>query len=69
MEMTGRLINLRNEFIGQMPAAFERTFSIFIGGEWISITEAEHDAAFRRSGQDRTSVEAAFIANQIAAAA
>lgn len=69
MEITGRLINLRNEFIGRMPAVIERSFSIFIGGEWLSITEAEHDAAFRRSCQDRTSVEAAFIANQIAAAA
>ena len=69
MEMTGRLSALRNEFIGRMPAVIERTFSIFIGGEWLSITQAEHNAAFERSNKDRTSVEAAYVANQIAAAA
>jgi hypothetical protein len=64
MEMTGRLAALRNEFIGRMPAVMERHFSIFIGGEWLSISEEQHDAAFARSLRDRSSVEAAFIANQ-----
>ena len=69
MEMTGRLIALRNEFTGRMPAVIERHYSIFINGEWLSISKDEHDAAFERSLRDRISVEAAFVANQFRAAA
>lgn len=68
--MSKYLIDQRNGFTGKMPASMPRHFAIIIGGEYVEMDQATHDAVMAKSKSEKISAEAAFASiHQIGAAA